>query len=118
MPLFHYKALDESGRRRSGQIEASSEAAAETALKEQGQWLTEVKERAARVETRARPRGNRPASRRVLIEFFLQVGLQLRSGIPLVDALAFGLEDCPSAAFREVQSDLVERLKAGALLSE
>jgi type IV pilus assembly protein PilC len=54
----------------------------------------------------------------VLIEFFLQLGLQLRSGISLVEALGFGLEDDLNPVFQSVQSEVMERVKAGSSFSE
>src|SRR5688572_12438458 len=108
MPLYRYTALDEVGRSLRGQMEASNEAALEALLRKQGQWLTEARARVVTAKAAARPRGNRAVSRRVLIEFFLQTGLQLRSGVSLVEALAFGLDDEAEAnvAFQSVQREL------------
>ncbi|HYV30181.1 MAG TPA: type II secretion system F family protein, partial [Candidatus Binatia bacterium] len=61
---------------------------------------------------------NQAAPRRALIEFFLQVGLQLRCGISLVDALRFGLKQAHHRSFCAIQSDLLERVKAGSSFSE
>src|SRR5688572_13124460 len=118
MPLYRYTALDEVGRSLRGQMEASNEAALEAILRKQGQWLTEARARAVTTKAAARPRGNRAVSRRVLIEFFLQTGLQLRSGVSLVDALGFGLEDEANAAFQSVQREVLDRVKAGSTFSE
>lgn len=118
MPLYRYTALDEVGRSLRGQMEASSEAALEAVLRKQGQWLTEARSRAVEANAKVRPRGNRPVSCRVLIEFFLQTGLQLRSGVSLVEALAFGLEDEANAAFQSVQREVLDRVRAGSTFSE
>lgn len=118
MPLYQYTAVDDLGRPVHGQQEASSEAALETVLSRQGQWLAEVQEQRATARRVARLRGNRRVPRRVLIEFFLQIHLQLRAGVSLLDALAFGLEDGGHAGFCIVQKDLRERIKAGAAFSE
>src|SRR5262249_22696890 len=117
-PLYSYTALDDLGRKLRGQREASSEAALEAMLRRDGQWVTEVGEKPAGAQRIARGRGNRPVSRRALIEFFLQTGLQLRSGIALVAAWRFGLEDVAHPGLRQVQADLVERVKAGSPLSD
>lgn len=118
MPIYHYTAVNDSGQTLRGQMEASSESALELLLRQQGQWLADAKERAAINATTARTRGNRPVPRRVLIEFFLQTSLQLRSGIGIVDALAFGLEEQTHLGFRAIQADVLERVKAGASFSE
>jgi type IV pilus assembly protein PilC len=118
MPLYRYTAVDDLGHALRGQMEASSEAALEASLRKHGQWLTDARARASTNATRARSQGNRPVSRRVLIEFFLQTGLQLRSGVSLVEALTFGLEDDMSPVFHAVQSDVMERVRAGSPFSE
>lgn len=118
MPLYRYTALDEVGRSLRGQMEASNEAALEAILRKQGQWLTDAKARVIHANAKVRPRGNRAVSRRVLIEFFLQTGLQLRSGVALVEALGFGLEDEANAAFQSVQREVLEQVKAGSSFSE
>jgi type II secretory pathway component PulF len=99
-------------------MEAVSEPALEAMLRKQGQWLAEARERSVVAPKRSRLRGNRPVSRRILIEFFLQTGLQLKTGIALVDALGFGLEHQTNLGFRAVQRDLLERVRAGSSFSE
>ena len=99
-------------------MEAVSEPALEAMLRKQGQWLAEARERTLVTPKRSALRGNRPVSRRILIEFFLQTGLQLKTGIALVDALGFGLEHQTNLGFRAVQRDLLERVRAGSSFSE
>jgi type II secretory pathway component PulF len=118
MPLYQYTAIDDLGQRITGQVEASNEAALGTMLSRQGQWLAEASERQISVRRAARTRGNRRVPRRVLIEFFLQLHLQLRAGVSLIDALHFGLDDGANPGFRPIQRDLRERIRAGAAFSE
>ena len=118
MPTYHYTAVDDLGQKLRGQMDAASESALEALLRKQGHWLAEARERSAVTPARSRARGNRPASRRVLIEFFLQTGLQLQTGIALVDALGFGLEHQTNLRFRAVQRELLERVRAGNSFSE
>jgi len=118
MPTYQYTAVDDLGQKLRGQMDAASEPALEAMLRKQGHWLAEARERSLAAPTRSRMRGNRPAPRRVLIEFFLQTGLQLQTGIALVDALGFGLEHQMNLGFRAVQRDLLERVRAGSSFSE
>jgi len=118
MPTYQYTAVDDLGQKLRGQMDAASESALEALLRKQGHWLAEARERSAVTPTRSRARGNRPMPRRVLIEFFLQTGLQLRTGIALVDALGFGLEHQTNPGFRAVQRELLERVRAGNSFSE
>lgn len=118
MPVYQYTAVDVAGQTRRGELEASSETALDALLRKQGQWLAEAVERRQIIQSNGRPRGNRPISRRLLIEFFLQINIQLRSGVTLVEAISFGLDDVAHAGFREVQTCIVDRVQAGASFSE
>lgn len=118
MPLYQYTAVDDLGQKVSGQMEASSEAALGALLSRQGRWLAQASERSSSGARTARSRGNRRVSRRVLIEFFLQISLQLRAGVSLIDALGYGLEEGGHPVFQGIQRDLRERIRAGAALSE
>lgn len=118
MPVYQYTAVDVSGQTRRGELEASNESALDALLRKQGQWLAEAVERRQVVRSDGRRRGNRPVSRRLLIEFFLQINIQLRSGVTLVEAITFGLDDVAHAGFLEVQTCIVDRVRAGASFSE
>ena len=118
MPTYQYTAVDVQGHTLRGQMEASSETALDNLLRKRGQWLAEARERATATSPRPKARGNIPISRRMLIEFFLQTSLQLKSGISLVDALRFGLQDQPHAGLRSVQKAVLDRVEAGASFSE
>jgi type IV pilus assembly protein PilC len=118
MPLYVYTAVDDTGQELSGQMEAPSEAALESALTRQGRWLARARERNISARQTVQLHGNRKLSRRALIEFFLQLNLQLKSGVPLLTALSFGLEEGANAPLLIVQRDLLERVRAGAAFSE
>ncbi len=118
MPVYQYTAVDDLGQTLRGQMEASSESALETLLRKQGHWLAEAKERTMTIRPQRSTKGNRPVSRRLLIEFFLQANIQLRTGVTLVDAIGFGLDDVTHAGFRDVQSQILDRVRAGGSFSE
>ncbi len=118
MPTYQYTAVDVQGHTLRGQMEASSESALDSLLRNQGKWLAESKERSVVAAPKAKPRGNRPIPRRILIEFFLQISLQLRSGISLVDALRFGLEDQLNGSLHSIQKDVLDRVESGSAFSE
>lgn len=118
MPVYNYTAVDVLGQTRRGQMEASSESALDMLLRKQGQWLAEASERTITLRKQGRAKGNRPIPRRLLIEFFLQAHIQLRTGVTLVDAIGFGLDDVTHAGFREVQVHILDRVRAGASFSE
>jgi len=118
MPVYQYTAVDDLGQTLRGQMEASSESALETLLRKQGHWLAEAKERTMTIRPQRSSKGNRAVSRRLLIEFFLQANIQLRTGVTLVDAIGFGLDDVTHAGFRDVQSQILDRVRAGGSFSE
>src|ERR1041384_8425133 len=111
MPLYQYTAVDESGAELRGQMEAANEAALESALGGKGQWLASARERQISTAQTARLRGDRFVPRRQLIELFLQLHLQLRAGVPLLNALGFGLEEGGHAGLQVVQRDVLERVR-------
>ncbi|MCC6231723.1 MAG: type II secretion system F family protein, partial [Verrucomicrobiales bacterium] len=118
MPLYRFTALDDAGRTVRGQLEAASEQALSGALRGRGQWLASVTETGtAKAASRRRP-ANRRVPRRVLIQFFLSVSLQLKAGVTAYNALAFAVDQRGHPGFRAVHTDLLERVKAGTPLSE
>lgn len=119
MPVYAYVAVNEKGREYSGRDEAISEAALEGRFKKMGHWIAEVKE--VRPMMSGGPlgtKGGQAVSSRVLTEFFLQLSLQLRAGIPLFSALSNESVDSGNPKFRRTMMDLTERVQAGQSLSE
>lgn len=124
MPLYHYIAVDKSGQTLRGQMEAASEAALELILSREDQWLAKARPAPVwllglfRRRHANRSGSNRAVPRRILVEFFLQLHLQLRSGVPLLNALSFGTEEGAHPGLRVVQRHLLERVRAGESFSE
>lgn len=116
MASFDYLALDSEGKEIRGQTEAGSETALEAILRQQGRWLVEA--RAGKAATRGRNRRDRSVKRRVLIEFFLQLGMQLKAGIPIVSALGVGAQTAGQPQMLAIQQDLLDHVKNGQPLSE
>lgn len=116
MPSFNYLALDAAGREQRGELEAASEAALETALRREGRWLVTV---GAVTGSRAGAApGNRPLKRRVLIEFFLNLGLQLKAGISIVQALGAADTRMSDTRLQGIQQDLLAQVQEGRTFSE
>lgn len=117
MPHFSYIAVDGAGRRQRGRMEATNESGLGAALRRSGLWLAEAREVAVAPAPRRRARGNCRVPRRVLIQFFFSVALQLRAGVTAYNALAFGLERRTHRGFSAVHADLLEQMRAGGMLS-
>lgn len=120
MPLYRFTAVDDDGRTFLGEREAADEVSLGQLLRRQGQWLASVRPTAPGmvIPRPVRRRGNRRVPRRVLIQFFFSLHLQLKNGVPLFTALGFGLEKDAPAGFRDVHADVRERVRAGQALSE
>src|SRR3954454_6510582 len=118
MPLYQYTAVDESGRTLRGQMEASDEGVLAAMLSRDGQWLAQARERSLSARQAEHLYGNRTVPRRVLIEFFLQLHLQLKAGVPLFNALNFGLEEGEHAGMQVVQRAVLQAVQGGKLFSE
>lgn len=117
MPHYFYIALDGAGRRQRGRMEAANENGLGKALRQSGLWLAEAREVTVAPSAPRRARGNCRVPRRVLIQFFFSVALQLRAGVTAYNALAFGLEHRTHRGFRAVHADLLEQMRAGGMLS-
>lgn len=118
MPTYTYTVVDEQGRIQRATLEAASESVVETTLRRQGQWLATITEdRTTASATRRSGRGNLRVPRRVLVEFFMSVGLQLRSGVPLFAALTLGVENQSDGPFQEVHAELLAQVRSGVPLS-
>jgi type IV pilus assembly protein PilC len=104
MPVFYYKALDQQGKTTKGHIDAASEAAVAGSLRSKSLFVLEVTKTTksqAPEESQNGPNtpsrgtsGNRtlrekyqPISTQERVFFFRQLGVMLRSGLPLLQAL-------------------------------
>jgi len=112
MPQFNYRAANESGAIRKGQIEALNELDLEAQLKNQGLQLVSAKALSAR-------RSNvKKMLRRDLIDFLFQVEMLARAGVPLLNCLGDMRNEADSAAARELSAGLYEKIEAGSTFSE
>ncbi len=118
MPLYRFTAVDNAGNAVGGRCDASNEAALSGLLRKRGQWLAGA--RVVRESTGApsRRRSDPRVSHRLLAQYFLTLGLQLKAGVNVLTALTFGLDDHAPAAFRKVHATILERVTAGIPLSE
>lgn len=115
MPYYAFTAINDKGHEYSGQEEAMSEMALEIRFRNRGHWLAKVQE--VQPLLRASLGSIRGTPLRLVTEFFFQLSLQLRAGIPLVTALTGdALENLPPR-MKPVVQDLVERVQSGQTLS-
>ena len=116
MTWFHYRAYDAAGRTVSGALEAEDIRRLETRLRAAGVWLLEAAETGAAVPASAR--FGRTVKRRDLVNFFLQLSLLLKAGVPLTQALGRLARDFKNERFGSVVADLEEKVFSGVPLSQ
>jgi type IV pilus assembly protein PilC len=115
MPTYAFTAISDKGLEYTGQEEAMSEVALEMRFRSRGHWLAKVREARPGLASGAGFTRGIPAQ--VLTEFFFQLSLQLRAGIPLVTALSNDITENAHPTLRKVMLDLVERVQSGQTLS-
>ncbi len=122
MPVFAYKALNESGRAVEGLKEADSPKTLRTVLRRDGLYLTEVvgeqKAQAASPEVNVRRWvGGRIGSDDVAIAT-RQLAVLVNAGIPLVDALTALVEQVDHERLKRVVSAVKQRVNEGSSLAD
>lgn len=111
MPLYHYHALESSGAKRKGFIEASDERDAKLKLKEQGVFLTAL-------GTKGSIKSSQNLKGEERLTFTLLLSQLISSGIPLYESLTTLEEQMRQSKSHRVILSLAEQVKAGASLSQ
>lgn len=111
MPLFQYQALDSSGRRKSGLIEAQVEKEAKDKLREMGVMVTKIS-----IKTSVASRQNLKGAS--LLSFTLQLSQLVNAGIPLYESLLTIEEQCRTEPYHRIVLSLCEQIKGGSSLSQ
>ncbi len=114
MALFNYKAIDDQGRKHTGQIDATNEPALESRLKRMGMDLIKAKQ----VEDRRSLGGSGTIRRIDLINFCFHMEQLTRSGVSIIDGLQDLRDSVEVPAFRRVIAQVVEDIENGKKLSE
>jgi general secretion pathway protein F len=122
MPVFAYKALDQSGKSVDGLKEADSPRTLRTVLRRDGLFLTEVtgekQSRAASPEVNVRRWvGGRVKADDVAVAT-RQLAVLVNAGIPLVEALTALVEQVEHERLKRVLSAVKQRVNEGSSLAE
>ena len=112
MPLMRYKAVDEHGRRRTGEMEAVNSADLEARLARLGLDLVTFRETRVR---RAIRRGR--VRRGDLVGFCFHMEQLMTAGVPVLEGLAALRDSTGNPRMREVLADMVVSIEGGATLS-
>lgn len=110
MPVFHYQAIDEKGKKRKGFIEAANLSDAKQKLREQGVLVTELKSGAA-----LKKKQNLSSTQ--LLAFTSMLSQLVGSGIPLYESLVAVEEQVRGEPYHRICLSLTEQVKSGSTLS-
>ena len=112
MPLMRYRAVDERGRKRTGEMEAASAADLEARLARLGLDLVACREAKTR---RAIRRGG--VRRGDLVGFCFHMEQLMTAGVPVLEGLATLRDSTGNPRLRDVLADMVVSVEGGATLS-
>jgi len=108
MALYQYRAANAEGQINKGQIEALNELDLEAQLKKVSLMLV-----SAKLLTRQN-RIVKSMPRREVIDFFFQLEMLVRAGVPLLESLGDLRDAAESSSTRDLCSGLYEKIEAGA----
>lgn len=111
MPLFQYQAVDSSGKKRKGLIEAQNERDAKETLREQGVMVTSLQ-----IKKGGSSRENLKGQS--LLTFTMQLSQLVSAGVPLYQSLLALEEQYRKEPFHRIILSLCEQIKAGTPLSQ
>ena len=112
MALFQYRATNAEGQINKGQVEALHEMDLEAQLKRVGLFLISAKALASRRRIVKR------MPRREVIDFFFQLEMLVRAGVPILTALGDLRDESESPNSRDLASGLFEKIEAGSTFGE
>lgn len=111
MPLYQYQALDQTGKRKTGLIEAQDEREAKSKLREMGTMVVSVTLKTS-VASRQNLKGDN------LLAFTHQLSQLVNAGIPLYESLLAIEEQCRAEPYHRIVLSLCEQIKGGTSLSQ
>jgi type IV pilus assembly protein PilC len=110
MEKFRYKALDASGATVSGTEEALTRNAAHLALLDRGFESVQISQRKSFLQFEIT---KKKVSRKDLMHFSRQLGVFVKAGIPIMEALEVIGEETQDKLFKAAIHDMIDRLQAG-----
>jgi len=113
MASFSYRALDANGVVVEGSLEASSERAVETQLRQSGAEMVRCAERRPGFFSRKARVG-----RKDLIDLCFHMEQMTRAGLPILEVLSDLRDSVKNTAFSEVTSNLIASVESGKTLSQ
>jgi type IV pilus assembly protein PilC len=107
---FKYSAIDDSGRHVAGTEEASTRGAAHLALLDRGYQSVQLSEKRSILQFEIT---KKKVPRKDLMHFSRQLGVFVKAGIPIMEALEVIGEETSDKLLKAAIADMIERLQAG-----
>ena len=117
MPTYYYRCVDRQGKYVTGIMEAHDESALEEKLQSIGYYLIQCRLEVEREAATARMALWR-IKRRALIDFFTQMSVQLKAGVPLIQSIEVAIEETDNLRFRLILEAIHRDVQAGSLFYE
>ncbi len=114
MPLYKYKAMNQLGKMRTGNLDAANEIDLEQRL---GRMKLDLVTYSETVESSS-GLGQKKITKPDLINFCFNMEQLTRAGVPLLEGLSDLRDSMEHPRFREVISNLVDEIQAGKSLSD
>lgn len=114
MPLYHYKAIDTTGKFLRGSLDAGNIADLETRLEKMDMDLVTFKQK----EPGSELFGRNKISRRDLINFSFYLEQLTRSGVPILEGLADLRDGEENPTFRDIIASVIESIEGGKSFSQ
>jgi len=120
MGTYHYTGRDRtSGQQMDGRLEAPSQTAAVSILRDRGMLITSIKEVAPRGTAKKQKRGRkRKITLDDLVIFSRQMATMVNAGLPLIEGLSVLSEQMENASFRAVIRQIEQDVESGEQLFE
>jgi type II secretory pathway component PulF len=114
MPRYVYTALAPNGKAVKGTVTAESPYSARKQLRARGIHATDIKQAAAESEIKSGLLGFLGKTKKThIIEFTKQMSILLNSDIKLTESLSVMIEQIPDARFKNVVTDMRDRVVSG-----
>jgi len=117
MPMYEYRARDQTGRPIQGTMEAESERVVITQLRERGYMPTVLHQQVVARSIGQQVREMSPVPRQDLVIFTRQLATMVSAGLPLVSALETTARQTESRRLREVLEKVRGGIEAGGNLA-
>ncbi|WP_020619744.1 type II secretion system F family protein [Paenibacillus daejeonensis] len=117
MPKFRYKAVNATGKKMTGTIEAASEQIALDKLSEQQLWASSLTDLSRSLLYRDIELGGPQVKTEHFTIFCRQLATMYRSGISLVEAVRILSEQSPGKPFRKILAVITAEMEGGTAFS-